>query len=72
MQNIAKILWSFRHIMREDPTRRFVVGYTIENTNMRLWFGSRTDALVTEPFDFTRVSVLEIFCALLLPTDAYF
>ena len=58
--------------MREDPTRRFVVGYTIENTNMRLWFGSRTDALVTEPFNFTRVSVLEILCALSLPTDTYF
>ena len=42
--------------MREDPSRRFVVGFTIENTDMRLWFGSRTDALVTDPFDFTRVS----------------
>ena len=55
-KNIAKILWSFHHIMREDPSRRFVVGFTIENRSMRLWFGSRTDALVTDPFDFTRVS----------------
>ncbi|KAI0085147.1 hypothetical protein BDY19DRAFT_1059765 [Irpex rosettiformis] len=52
--NIAKILWSFHHIMREDASRRFVIGYTIENTDMRLWFGSRTDALVSDPFDFTR------------------
>ena len=55
-QNIAKILWSFHHIMRDDPSRRFVIGFTIENKSMRLWFGSRTDALVTDPFDFTRVS----------------
>ncbi|KAI0085142.1 hypothetical protein BDY19DRAFT_1022001 [Irpex rosettiformis] len=54
--NIAKILWSFHHIMREDDSRRFTIGYTIENTDMRLWFGSRTDALVSDPFDFTRVS----------------
>ncbi|KAI0084507.1 hypothetical protein BDY19DRAFT_524479 [Irpex rosettiformis] len=26
--------------MREDDSRRFVIGYTIENTDMRLWFGS--------------------------------
>ncbi|KAI0701055.1 hypothetical protein BC835DRAFT_295958 [Cytidiella melzeri] len=49
---IVKILWSFNHIMREDPRRRFVVGYTIENTSMRLWFCSRTDIFVTEPFNF--------------------
>ena len=54
--------------MRDDPTRRFVVGYTIENTDMRLWFGSRTDALVTEPFNFIRVSV-QFLCALSLPID---
>lgn len=57
-KNIAKILWSFRHIMHEDPRRRFVVGFTIEDTEMRLWYGSRTDVLVTEPFDFTRVSAV--------------
>ncbi|KAI0701179.1 hypothetical protein BC835DRAFT_1440239 [Cytidiella melzeri] len=50
--NVSKILWSFNHIMREDPCRRFVVGYTIENTDMRLWFCSRSDILVTEAFHF--------------------
>ncbi|KAI0345494.1 hypothetical protein BDW22DRAFT_1417900 [Trametopsis cervina] len=38
--NISKILWSFNHTMREDPCRRFVIGYTIEDTVMRLWFCS--------------------------------
>ena len=42
--------------MREDPARRFVVGYTIEDTSMRLWFCSRSNLLVTAPFNFLRVS----------------
>ncbi|KAI0345493.1 hypothetical protein BDW22DRAFT_1352969 [Trametopsis cervina] len=50
--NITKLLWSFGHLMREDPGRRFVVGYTIEDTDMRLWFGSRSEILVSEEFDF--------------------
>ncbi|KAI0086025.1 hypothetical protein BDY19DRAFT_996211 [Irpex rosettiformis] len=50
--NVRKILWSFSHIMRDDHRRRFVIGYTIENTNMRLWFCSRKDIIVTKPFNF--------------------
>ena len=41
--------------MREDVRRRFVIGYTIEKRNMRLWYCSRSDILVTEQFNFTRV-----------------
>ena len=47
--------------MREDGRRRFVIGYTIENTNMRLWFCSRSDILVTEQFNFTRVGDYNVF-----------
>ncbi|KAI0086022.1 hypothetical protein BDY19DRAFT_996208 [Irpex rosettiformis] len=50
--NVRKILWSFSHIMRDDHRRRFVIGYTIENMTMRLWFCSRKDIIVTRPFDF--------------------
>ncbi|THH06436.1 hypothetical protein EW146_g9612 [Bondarzewia mesenterica] len=50
--NMKKILWSMNHTLREDPRRRFALGFTIENTNMRLWFSSRAETLATEPFNF--------------------
>ncbi|EKM54135.1 uncharacterized protein PHACADRAFT_209951 [Phanerochaete carnosa HHB-10118-sp] len=52
--NRAKILWSLAYIMREDPRRRFVYGFTIEDVNMRLWFCSRSDVIVSKPFDFMK------------------
>ncbi|KAI0342412.1 hypothetical protein BDW22DRAFT_1357756 [Trametopsis cervina] len=52
--NNRKIQWSMNHSMRETVQRRFVFGYTIENASMRLWFGSRSDLLVSEQFDFIR------------------
>lgn len=43
------------HILRDDPRRRFVLGLSIEGVKMRLWFCSRSDVFVTEPFDFMKV-----------------
>ena len=42
--------------MYGDARRRFVVAFTIENRAMRLWFGSRFEVFVSEPFDFITVS----------------
>ncbi|EKM48777.1 uncharacterized protein PHACADRAFT_132197 [Phanerochaete carnosa HHB-10118-sp] len=42
-QNATQILWSLTHIMREDPRRRFVIGFTIEDCRMRLWVATRSD-----------------------------
>ncbi|KAI0085288.1 hypothetical protein BDY19DRAFT_909100 [Irpex rosettiformis] len=50
--NNAKIIWSLHHAMRETVYRRFIFGYTIEDTDMRLWFCSRSDLVVSEKFDF--------------------
>lgn len=55
LQNNRKIQCLMAHSMRETVQRRFVFGYTIENASMRLWFGSRSDLLVSEQFDFIRV-----------------
>ncbi|KAI0089643.1 hypothetical protein BDY19DRAFT_1070382 [Irpex rosettiformis] len=38
--------------MRETVYRRFIFGYTIEDTDMRLWFCSRSDLVVSEKFNF--------------------
>ena len=54
-QNAMKVLWSMHHIMREDARRRFVIGFSIDDTSMRLWYFSRSDAYVSESFDFLEV-----------------
>ncbi|GJE97376.1 hypothetical protein PsYK624_135920 [Phanerochaete sordida] len=51
-QNASQILWSLTHILREDARRRFVIGFTIENTHMRLWVANRSDVLVSLPINF--------------------
>lgn len=68
--NGKKILWSMYHIMREDPTRRFVYGFTIQDTKMRLWFVNRSDTFVSRNFNFIRNPryVVHFFLSLLFAT----
>ncbi|KAL5525386.1 hypothetical protein ACEPAF_9256 [Sanghuangporus sanghuang] len=54
VDNGLKLLHSLQHVMTLDSCRRFVFGFTVENTSMRLWFASRAKVLVTEKFNFTR------------------
>lgn len=54
-QNATKVMWSMNHIMREDARRRFVIGFSIDDCDMRLWYFSRSDAYVSEPFNFLTV-----------------
>ncbi|KAJ3555204.1 hypothetical protein NM688_g2708 [Phlebia brevispora] len=50
--NAAKLTWSMSNCLRRDPRRRFVFGFTIENTSMRLWYGDRSGVAASEPFNF--------------------
>jgi hypothetical protein len=45
-----------RQTLLEDPRRRFVLAFTIENTMMRMWTANRSEVLVSEPFNFIKVS----------------
>ena len=54
-KNISKITFHGQQLIAHDPRRRFVIGVTIENTEMRLWFLSRTTPVVSEVFNFTTV-----------------
>ncbi|CCM05348.1 uncharacterized protein FIBRA_07562 [Fibroporia radiculosa] len=49
---VSKVIWGMHHSMREDPRRRFTFGLTVEDHEMRLWYASRADVMVTRPFDF--------------------
>ncbi|KAI0093431.1 hypothetical protein BDY19DRAFT_923656 [Irpex rosettiformis] len=50
--DINQICWDMHQIMREDPNRRFVFGFTIENIRMRIWMMNRSEVVVSQPFNF--------------------
>ncbi|KAI0810838.1 hypothetical protein BC629DRAFT_1251537, partial [Irpex lacteus] len=50
--DVDKICWDMHQIMKEDPRRRRVFGFTIENTQMRVWMMNRAEVVVSEPFNF--------------------
>ena len=50
VQDITQILWDMYQIMREDPRRRFVFGFTIENTQMRVWMANRSEVAVEDSY----------------------
>ncbi|KAI0088534.1 hypothetical protein BDY19DRAFT_906556 [Irpex rosettiformis] len=50
--DVIKICWNMYQVMKEDPRRRFVFGFTIENTQMRVWLMSRAEVIVSQPFNF--------------------
>lgn len=45
--------------MHFDPSRRFTFAYTIEDTNMRLWFCDRAQIVASEAFNFIKVSLFQ-------------
>ncbi|KAK7027274.1 hypothetical protein VNI00_015363 [Paramarasmius palmivorus] len=55
--NVSKVLGNINHIMGADPTRRFVYGMTIEHTNVRLWFCSRSHIFVTQILDLQKATL---------------
>ena len=57
-QDSKKVLWNMHQTLRDDPCRRFTFGFTIEDHTMRIWFASRADILVSAPFDFMSVCLL--------------
>ncbi|KAJ3529562.1 hypothetical protein NM688_g7838 [Phlebia brevispora] len=50
-ENVAKLVWSISQAF-DDPRRRFVFGYSIENMAMRLWFCDRTQLVASPIFNF--------------------
>ena len=58
------------HIMQEDARRRFVIAFTIENTNMRFWLASRSEVLVSLPFKW--ITVRHLFLCHPSSTDHIF
>lgn len=64
---MKKQVFSMQQLMTYDPCRRFTFGLTIENTDVRLWFCSRSMLAVSGKFDLNDVRIT--FGDILLPTD---
>ena len=56
-QNVRNIVRYMSRCMEENPMRRFVYGFTVEDTRMRLWYCDRAHIIASTPFDFVTVSV---------------
>ncbi|CAE6527898.1 unnamed protein product [Rhizoctonia solani] len=72
IDNYAKVMWSMQHAMRGDPRRRYMHGFTCENTKARLWYNDRCDVVASEEFDINEDwrYLVRIILSILLATDA--
>ncbi|KAJ7031674.1 hypothetical protein C8F04DRAFT_1397182 [Mycena alexandri] len=52
LDNVRKTFWSAGHMLANDPARRFVFAFTIEDTSISLWFMSRSQIMASEKFNF--------------------
>lgn len=59
VKNKDRIGRDLAHLLR-DPRRRFAFGYTVEDTNLELWFCDRTQVLLCDPVDWLTASALSI------------
>ncbi|GJE97403.1 hypothetical protein PsYK624_136200 [Phanerochaete sordida] len=50
-QNNFDVLQRMAHTMREDPRRRFVIGFSAEDNTMRMWFIGRSEMIVSYAFN---------------------
>ncbi|GJE97379.1 hypothetical protein PsYK624_135960 [Phanerochaete sordida] len=64
------MLADMHKLMRDDPARRFVYGFTLEDMQMRLWHVSRAGSFVSYSFDFATNPryAISFFLPLLLAT----
>ncbi|KAJ7135370.1 hypothetical protein C8R43DRAFT_615416 [Mycena crocata] len=67
--NNQELIWSCQDVLRDDPCRRFTFGITLEDGDLRMWFFSRSDELVSSSFNIAEVSaVIQVFLALAFAT----
>ena len=55
LQNEMKIAGAATEILYNDPSRRFVPGFTIERNDLRFWMFSRSHIAVSKVVNFHKV-----------------
>lgn len=56
VQNTGKITNSMCACMANDARRRFMLGMSLEDTDLRLWYCDRSHIIASQPFNFITVS----------------
>ncbi|KAJ7075105.1 hypothetical protein B0H15DRAFT_917164, partial [Mycena belliarum] len=52
--NERELIWSCQDVLRDDPRRRFTFGISLDDTDLRIWFFSRSHELVTPPLNYLK------------------
>ncbi|KAF7790438.1 hypothetical protein EIP86_001393 [Pleurotus ostreatoroseus] len=70
LENEEQEAWNLYMCMLEDPRRERVFGFTVENTQMRLWYCSRVDLLISTAFNFMTdyKSTIKFFLSVMFAT----
>ncbi|KAK7684955.1 hypothetical protein QCA50_011790 [Cerrena zonata] len=71
-QNVLQVVGAASHILHNDPCRRHTFGVTIEDKRTRVWYFSRSLAMVSESFDFiteNRNRFIHLLVSLAFATD---
>ncbi|KAJ6511324.1 hypothetical protein C8R47DRAFT_1314324 [Mycena vitilis] len=68
--NEHELLWSCQTVLRDDPCRRFSFGVSLDGAELRMWFFSRAEELVSSPLNCLKeVSALsQVFARLAFAT----
>ncbi|KAJ7094069.1 hypothetical protein B0H15DRAFT_151690 [Mycena belliarum] len=64
--NERELHWSCQDVLRDDPRRRFTFGISLDDTDLRIWFFSRSHELVTPPLNYLEEAprLVQLFLAL--------
>ncbi|KAL1723850.1 hypothetical protein EV715DRAFT_285913 [Schizophyllum commune] len=63
MENSRQLCWELIHTLRSEPGRRFVLGMSVENKDVRLWHFNREIVVVSTAFDFQKnyMTFIDVF-----------
>ncbi|KAJ7625021.1 hypothetical protein DFH06DRAFT_745973 [Mycena polygramma] len=68
--NEHELIWSCQDVLRDDPCRRFSFGVTLDGAELRMWFFSRAEELVSSPLNWVKEvsALIQIFVRLAFAT----
>ncbi|KAJ7094042.1 hypothetical protein B0H15DRAFT_150964 [Mycena belliarum] len=64
--NERDLIWSCQDVLRDDSRRRFSYGISLDDTDLRIWFFSRSHELVSPPLNYLKEAprLVQLFLAL--------
>lgn len=60
-QVVPALLQRMHDRMCKDPRRRFIIGMTVEDAKLRIWFCNRSELLVSEAVSIMEVRLFSLY-----------